>query len=274
MTETRWVKALFSQEAKILSGGFGYPVRYLPPPGWDTGMMHLKEHLFYFVVSGICFGEVSGHRLRLDSGDLCWVSPGEHFRFYSLLSGSSPVLLRFRLSVCARNVTLRLQWPFRIFRNAVESLDWARPLALESAEAGRYSSQRVGCLAALFSMSLFENRGAPATPHGLPPAVCRRITRHVQEHPGERFQTSGLARLAGYSPDYFSRLFRKSFGMSPRTWLLQHRLNAAADLLSEPGWRISDVASRLGYADVFLFSRQFKVRFGASPGKWRKSREG
>ena len=49
-------------------------------------------------------------------------------------------------------------------------------------------------------------------------------------------------------------------------------MHRAAEML-HAGASIGETAERLGYSDVYHFSRRFKVRFGVSPGRFR-SRSG
>lgn len=250
----------------------GLPFRYEPPVGWDTRERKLSEHLIYFVAEGRCRGRVGGRGFVLRAGELCWVCPGAQFRFWTAPGSLAPVVQRFRLGVSQGRQILRLKWAYRVFQDALEAVEWGRTLVADSGQTGRFAEQRFRSLAALFSTSVLESRQKRVREPGLPAEVRRRIARHILEHPSARMAPMELARLAGLSPDYFSRLFRKSFGMSPRDWLLKQRLQHAANLLLDPEWRISEVAARLGYPDLYLFSRQFKSEFGRSPREWRRYR--
>lgn len=248
----------------------GLPFRFVPPADWDTMDIVLTEHLIYFVAEGRCRARVGSRHFELRAGELCWVCPGAKFRFWA--EQGTPVVQRFRLGISHGREILRLKWPYRVFQDALEAVEWGRTLVAESDQKGRFAAQRFRSLAALFSASVFESRRQRVREPGLPLEIRRRISSHVLDHPGERLTPVTLARLAGLSPDYFSRLFRKSFGMSPRDWLLKQRMQHAADLLLDAEWRISEVATRLGYPDLYLFSRQFKTEFGRSPREWRRYR--
>lgn len=47
-------------------------------------------------------------------------------------------------------------------------------------------------------------------------------------------------------------------------------MNRAAELLMSQDSNVGDVASEVGYSNVFHFSRLFKKRFGDSPRNFRK----
>lgn len=80
-----------------------------------------------------------------------------------------------------------------------------------------------------------------------------------------------LAREAGYHRDHYRKLFRRIAGVSPKEWLLNTRIDRAADLLHETTMTIAEIADQLGYEDVYHFSRQFKLKTGVSPSRFRRN---
>ncbi|RMD77501.1 MAG: AraC family transcriptional regulator [Lentisphaerae bacterium] len=83
-----------------------------------------------------------------------------------------------------------------------------------------------------------------------------------------------LARESGLNQQYFSRLFVRMMGISPRRYIRDQRLRYAARLLLEERLCIKEVAYLAGYRDLSLFHRQFKAFFGVSPGQFRQRHEG
>lgn len=78
--------------------------------------------------------------------------------------------------------------------------------------------------------------------------------------PIERF-----ARLTGRSLAGFKRDFTKTFGMPPRQWLLDKRLNAAKHLIEQKHQKPSAIYLDLGFESLPHFSRSFKQKFGKAP---------
>ena len=87
------------------------------------------------------------------------------------------------------------------------------------------------------------------------------------------------ARDFQISPAYACRLFRRFDVTSPYHYLLRERMNLAADLLARreaDGDRllVKQVASHLGFADPYQFSRAFKRVFGVSPVRFQRETAG
>ena len=79
-----------------------------------------------------------------------------------------------------------------------------------------------------------------------------------------------LARLLGMSHDHFARVFRRTYGMSPRTWLAKRRLLHAAVLLKEQNLPIAEVAERIGMRSPEAFARRFRAEMGCTPSQYRR----
>ena len=78
-----------------------------------------------------------------------------------------------------------------------------------------------------------------------------------------------MARQASMSMDHFIRVFRRHAGVTPREFVIESRITAARGLLQLSSLGISQIASQLGYVDVYAFSKQFKARTGQPPSSFR-----
>jgi AraC-like DNA-binding protein len=82
---------------------------------------------------------------------------------------------------------------------------------------------------------------------------------------------NALAASVGMSPRHLDRLCKEATG---RTLAEQHdtqRFEMAVRQLLEPGIRVKEVASNLGFADLSTFSRWFSRRQGRSPREFREA---
>jgi len=79
-----------------------------------------------------------------------------------------------------------------------------------------------------------------------------------------------LAMRLNLDRSYFSTLFKKKTGMSPKQYLFNYRMNVASSLLIHEKKSISVTAYSVGYTDIFNFSKMFKKHFGLSPRDYIK----
>jgi AraC-like DNA-binding protein len=79
-----------------------------------------------------------------------------------------------------------------------------------------------------------------------------------------------LARRAHMSGRAFIRAFRAAMGSPPIAYLIQLRINRAADMLRRSPQSITDIAFNVGFSDSNYFTRQFHKIVGVSPRAYRQ----
>jgi AraC family transcriptional regulator of arabinose operon len=90
--------------------------------------------------------------------------------------------------------------------------------------------------------------------------------RHFMESDYAQPMTlAGLARRVNLSVPHFCAEFKRHFGTSAIDYLIRQRMHQAAYLLKDRNLQVTDVARRVGYDDLFHFSKLFKRHYGMSP---------
>jgi AraC family transcriptional regulator len=121
---------------------------------------------------------------------------------------------------------------------------------------------------------LGSHTGNPMAPRsvsgGLPPAILRRAIERLQSDSAEDVSLAALASEAGLSRFHFCRAFKESTGLSPHTWLRQHRLQQAQAMLRDPAIPIVSIAAELGYGSQTAFTAAFRKLTGETPTDWRR----
>jgi AraC family transcriptional regulator, arabinose operon regulatory protein len=74
-----------------------------------------------------------------------------------------------------------------------------------------------------------------------------------------------MAALTGLSTSRFSHFYQQLFQISPKKDLISERMNMACFLLESKSYSVSEVAQKVGYDNVYHFSKQFKLIYGKSP---------
>jgi len=79
-----------------------------------------------------------------------------------------------------------------------------------------------------------------------------------------------LASMVYLTPDYLSRLFKKSTGKSLSQYIRQVRMEKASDLLRTSNRKVIDIGASVGYSNYSYFCQSFREYFGRSPEKYRQ----
>lgn len=96
------------------------------------------------------------------------------------------------------------------------------------------------------------------------------VFAHIEANLGAPLRLADLARLIHLEPTYFSRLFRRTFGLSPTQYLLRRRTRAVQQRLQGTNDTLDAIAAETGFCDAFHLSRTFRRLAGVSPSDFRK----
>ena len=91
---------------------------------------------------------------------------------------------------------------------------------------------------------------------------------YIDAHLAEPLTVDTLAAQVCLSPSAFSRVFRERTGSSPYQYVKETRLDRARQLLNEGRLGVSAVSRAVGYATASHFIKEFRSRFGATPGDY------
>ncbi|MGL1892878.1 MAG: AraC family transcriptional regulator [Spirochaetaceae bacterium] len=80
---------------------------------------------------------------------------------------------------------------------------------------------------------------------------------------------SDCAKFCNLSESYLRKVFSNFYGMSPRDYIVNMRLQYAKELLHYPEFSITDVALACGYESIHSFSKIFKKINGLTPSSYR-----
>nr|MBA2481001.1 helix-turn-helix transcriptional regulator [Planctomycetota bacterium] len=93
-------------------------------------------------------------------------------------------------------------------------------------------------------------------------AVVARARRFILDNLARGLSVRDIAAEVGLSERHFSRVFRQATGDSPLEYLVQSRVDSAAQLLLDPSLAIKDIAKRVGFPDVRYFTTVFRRATG------------
>jgi AraC-like DNA-binding protein len=109
----------------------------------------------------------------------------------------------------------------------------------------------------------------PAPAHSAKPVPLKvkRAKEYIEAFYPQDLTLERLAGVAGLSTYHLLRAFRNTVGLTPHTYLIQMRIEAAKRLLLS-GATLSAVAAKTGFADQSHFNRHFKRIAGVTPGQY------
>lgn len=126
-------------------------------------------------------------------------------------------------------------------------------------------------------MNLFENwlrqisRSLQPTPvESSPPAYLIELHEYLETHFTQAIHLQQLAKQANLSESHLCNQFKRYFECSIYHFVLKKRIALAQRLLFDMNLRISEIATLVGYNDVYQFSKQFKKQNGVSPRQYRQ----
>jgi AraC-like DNA-binding protein len=113
-----------------------------------------------------------------------------------------------------------------------------------------------------------------AAQQAVPASAVSKIVEQTNAFIASRYGDPGLklsvlAKQAGLSERYFSRLYKRHTGTAPVDYLNQFRVEKAKIMLKDPSRNISEIALEVGFGTVSNFNIVFKKATGKTPTGFR-----
>ncbi|MEH7415514.1 response regulator [Neobacillus drentensis] len=105
----------------------------------------------------------------------------------------------------------------------------------------------------------------------LPSSTIDRVLQYLEKTPLDQITLKDAAESVHMNPSYLSQLFKQQLNKKFVDYLTELRIEESKRLLRNTTLRMSEIAERVGYADLAYFSNNFKRITGCSPSEFRKS---
>jgi AraC-like DNA-binding protein len=99
----------------------------------------------------------------------------------------------------------------------------------------------------------------------------RRASRFIGEHLGDELTLAQVARVAGFAPGYFSKLFKRDEGVTFERYVRDLRIGRAKQMLSGTALSVEQVQRLCGFTTRTYFHRVFKHVVGVTPAEFRST---
>jgi AraC-like DNA-binding protein len=101
---------------------------------------------------------------------------------------------------------------------------------------------------------------------------ARRVREYIDAHIAGPIRVADLSALVQLSDAHFSRSFKHALGVSPHAFVIQRRLELAAQYMLETDACLSDIALRCGFTDQPHLCKHFRAATAQTPAAWRRAR--
>lgn len=110
-----------------------------------------------------------------------------------------------------------------------------------------------------------ENRSLTASEE-----YIQKAENFIKINAHKKITVNDIAQYIGIDRSYLTRLFRQNLGTSPQQYIMDLKMNIAAQYLKNTGITIKETAQSIGYSDTHVFNKAFKKKFNSSPSCWRQ----
>lgn len=103
-------------------------------------------------------------------------------------------------------------------------------------------------------------------------ALIGRGVEYLSEHYRDpAISTREIAAHCSVSEEYFRRLYKEAFGLSPHRAIVEKRIRYAMELLRSTDLSVEEIAYRSGFSDCKYFSTLFRKEMRLSPSAYRRA---
>ena len=224
-------------------------------------------HQFYYHLAGVGEVTVANRSFTLSPGDLIIFPQGVSFSYYAskgirlhwfAIEGTFPLINSYkgatRLSIGHNQL---IATTFILMRETL------------IAEQPGNALRAVSLVYELFS--LLEAVKSPDGSEAVYPDTVRVGLTYIRENYQDPFSAKKLATICGVTAPHLRTLFQKWVGGTPHQYHTRQRIEMAERLLISQDLAVREVATQVGYADPYYFSRVFKKLTGMQPSRYRMS---
>lgn len=96
------------------------------------------------------------------------------------------------------------------------------------------------------------------------------IINYINKNYKRAITIEELAGIVGYAPRYIFKIFRNVTSVTPVKYINMVRIQKAKELILSTPYKMNEIAEKVGFSDVYYFSRVFKMLEGRSPMQFKK----
>jgi len=250
-------------------------INYKNEKRYSLDMPEGDEHYWLLFFLSEIYLELDGGKELYESGTVILYVPSYPQRYYHPFSGFSNDWVKFAGEDVGRfleEIDYPLNIPFQV-ENAEEIHNRIRQIEREFFMKDRNSIYMLDALMRELLLHLsrqYSQKLAGTRDYRAKEQQFRQARSIIMSHLDQPWTIDDMANLLGLSPSRFSHIYTSIFHVSPKQNLLSERMNQAKFLLQSQNYSVGEVASKVGYDNIYHFSKQFKKVTGVSPSQYRE----
>ena len=103
-----------------------------------------------------------------------------------------------------------------------------------------------------------------------PNTPVREVLDYIHNNYSEELALEDFTHIAHMSKEHLCRIFRKSTGQTPISYLKQYRILKSCYYLKETDKKISDICTLVGFNNISYFNREFLRVLQTTPSQYRR----
>jgi AraC-like DNA-binding protein len=234
----------------------------------------LENHMLVYCIKGSGIVMIGEEQIPV-SGDQFFIIPaGDQFKYYSVINENSRLLTAYfrgeKSNLLGTGFSM-VRSLIPSVNNMVANREMLFNEIFNNLSKGFHDENLVYvnfCFGHLLATFLYANKTSDDLADESNPAVRHSID-FMNKNIGMKLTLEQLAREAGYSPTYFTTLFRLETGYSPLSYFSHLKILKATEYLDYTRQKVKAISFLLGYTDPYYFTKDFKKRMGLSPRQYR-----
>ena len=251
-------------------------------PMYDPEQHYHHYFEMCYVAENECYINLEGMNYRVSEGDFCIVPPSAKHCEMGLKKKKEFQIMWFVLEGSRLRINLMLDRHKNSYDN-VDHLDIELPVYLMNLlpfilktyrqNQSRWVDITKGAFLTLFSfIADLAEKGGKETDATWHEKILGEAIEYLNANYNRELTLDEIASKIGFSPNYFSSLFKEHSGVSIFEYVNKIRVEKAKELLKDPKYRVKEVSDMLGYSSQYYFSTVFKKLTKTSPEKYRLKR--
>lgn len=251
----------------------------------STQISPLHWHDFYeieYIISGSGLNIMNGEKIELKSGSLFIVDPTD---FHEVIPTPSLELIHVRFDDCdISDKILQKLYPYmnnlniiltdnqkEVTENLLRTLIKIRKAVSNNDNYVNIKKRILECV--LLQIIDFCEKNEYKNTKSVNDDVMQKALTYIQRNFKNKINLSDVSKYVNISPNYFSKMFHETIGVTFKTYVINQKMSFARKLLLNSDFMITEIAYEIGYTSLTSFCRDFKNRFGVSPIEYKKSKK-